>query len=216
MNNNDLFTNKRFLIIFGIVIAALALLAFGLSFLTKDLVNGPKTTVATQDSLQYPMAIFSGKISDEFFNNVSSSNYSATRLIVGDFLVNKEQIKLKKESTNAPNCEILSYSSDFGDNSTYLVTIEFKSLDNGKKYKAQIVNYMDNSQSSYIKIIDYNYQKTFANNLQLSKRDDVGGLVEVFYGYVCVCGGYKGLVGVQEAHKGMPALAIEFAKNVIQ
>jgi hypothetical protein len=110
-----------------------------------------------------PITNFTGEKSKELYDSISDTNYTAARNIVGDFLINNEKVDIKQGTKTTAIAEIKSYSIEYGEKSKYIVNFEFLSLDNGKKYQAKIINYLDGSQSSKLIVVDKNYEKTFGN-----------------------------------------------------
>ena len=149
--------NRKKLVI--TVIAGLMVIV-GLVILTSR----PKTVEYVTTGPEYigaPLANFTGGKSVEFYEQQSDANYNAARDFVGDFLINSEKVEVKSGTKTTVRVEITDFESDYGDNSQYITNLSFKSLDNNKSYKAQIINYLDGSQSSRFIVIDKNYEKTF-------------------------------------------------------
>lgn len=110
-----------------------------------------------------PIANFTGGKSTEFYDSQTDTNYNAARNIIGDFLINSEKIEIKSGTKTTAVVEITDYTDEYGEDTQYISNFTFKSIDNGKTYKAKIINYLNNSQSSRLIVIDKNYERTFGN-----------------------------------------------------
>jgi hypothetical protein len=106
-----------------------------------------------------PIAVFQGEKAEEFYASQSYAVFNASRNIIGEFLINQENAG----SNNVATVTINSFESDFGDNATFNTTLEFTSLDNNKTYTATIITYMDDSQSSVLRIEGYGFERSFGD-----------------------------------------------------
>lgn len=152
--------NKKLKIIVLVIATVTAFLTLVLIF------NNPKQSQYVNtgpESIGKPTANFTGQKAQDFYDSVSSASYNAARNIVGEFLIDNEKISINSLSKNTAVVEVTNVSTEYGDNSTYITNVDFKSIDNNKTYSMKIVNYMDGSQSSHLVIENYNYDRTFGD-----------------------------------------------------
>lgn len=147
-----------------LLIAVIVGIVFIVGFIMVS--NRPKQVKYVTTGPEYigaPLANFTGGKSVAFYEQQSDANYNAARDFIGDFLINSEKVEVKSGTKTTVRVEITDFESNYGDNSQYITEFNFKSLDSGKNYKAQIINYLDGSQSSKFIVLDKNYEKTFGN-----------------------------------------------------